>query len=1175
MSRYASSNYEEKILKLNSAYSLDKLAAEPAFNVVKLNNSIHSFNNNYRTKEQWLRIFPNAVFFKGFDMNLGIVLIMVYEDPDSPKISTVIFSKLGEQCFNALTLSKKSRFYVACENLNPEHKKTNVRRALAITLLKTYSIVHIDFKNVLAMDNIDWDETVAGEVASSMMLLRELSPLDIGKQLLSMGFLQQNFIDSTVLDVIYEDKPDVIDDNNKLVFLIGEQLEQLFDPLTEYSPEASVISYVPPDVNKNNDDATIKSICDELIEFQKAYTQELVEFLKQVVIPFRVKSLNGEFSNINAAKMNQILPPTIDEVTRVNCLFLDSLLAASPFGSFEIIKVCGQILPHFYKPYTRHESALKNFSAITTKFFKDTANDLPQNYNPEHIEKILSCSKNLARLKTIIEKLVNVKQWMGNDKIEIEKYYQSSLSTTNSFGKENLSNRRVSYNRRVFTPSGKLLTELCEGWPSQLSYGWLNRKVVSIFDATDAITNAQSVIILFNDFIIFAEVKETDEDKDELYKPKISDILMNSLVNENPIGNIPVLKVTKWSSIVSIESFIFNDDNHIRFILGDNKEKVETVIYEVDDASKLLRLINKSVILSKSTPFHLFKNTKFGFTIYSTAHERSSYIKEQMHSKIGLFLNLDVDEEVLDKNRLFAALSAKLMDQDTIFIKSVTLFGETLQHTINSSELSTFLSEEISTLLSKRYSHNKLYSSIMSSNDQLLRIIGTPTRKEYKKVTKPKPTLNSGSLTSTRKLPDSRQISTSSRSSIIYNKPLPKVNENTNRINQKDSQSAKKKSKLKNRLSRLFSKSKKKSTENLKSDKKPVTPSLKQTDVAKTIPTLQRSPDDQIKFNDKMYDIDRYSEISDTTDIKTFESTMTPIYDDDSLGNENFEVFNEDEEDNIIKSPKKVDNKDSSAWRKLNGVSAQQNAGTDGIVTTDKNHLNNELGETDKAEIFEMADQKDMPYILDYRRTSIQSTICHKEQFSAKGFNTAGSDNGAEGGNEEGNTKDSIEDKDESVSLRDFAFSSIDEFEAQHVLNVKIDMDDDNDDDSDDDDDDGESDVFYTPKSFGDQFPKLEPVHTPLTLDKDKKEEFLSTEKEYKKEPSLIESDSFKNIESVLEKDESFKYLATVLENSAIISQNLKRSETLQTIPRSFSSMKYLAPFIDINEDVDDDPSTF
>ncbi|CAI4295888.1 ALI_collapsed_G0005590.mRNA.1.CDS.1 [Saccharomyces cerevisiae] len=395
---------------LSSLYSekKDKENDETLFNI-KLSKSVvettplngHSLFDDDKSLSDWTdNVFTQSVFYHG------------------NKLNAIIFDKLGTSCFESVDISSNSQYYPAIENLSPSDQESNVKKCIAVILLQRYPL---------------------------------LSPSDLSQIL---------FVSSTLLDVIYENNESTIELNNRLVFHLGEQLEQLFNPVTEYSPEQTEYGYKAPEdeLPTESDDDLVKAICNELLQLQTNFTFNLVEFLQKFLIALRVRVLNEEINGLSTTKLNRLFPPTIDEVTRINCIFLDSLKTAIPYGSLEVLKACSITIPYFYKAYTRHEAATKNFSKDIKLFIRHFSNVIPERevYTEMKIESIIKGpQEKLLKLKLIIERLWKSKKWRPKNQELAKKCYNNIIDVIDSFGK--LDSPLHSYSTRVFTPSGKSL----------------------------------------------------------------------------------------------------------------------------------------------------------------------------------------------------------------------------------------------------------------------------------------------------------------------------------------------------------------------------------------------------------------------------------------------------------------------------------------------------------------------------------------------------------------------------------------------------------------------------------------------------------------------------------------------------------------------------------------------
>ncbi|CAI4951383.1 ATV_HP_G0103580.mRNA.1.CDS.1 [Saccharomyces cerevisiae] len=281
---------------------------ETLFNI-KLSKSVvettplngHSLFDDDKSLSDWTdNVFTQSVFYHGSDdLIWGKFFVCVYKSPNSNKLNAIIFDKLGTSCFESVDISSNSQYYPAIENLSPSDQESNVKKCIALPVNKA------------------------------------VPPEDLGSASFTSGLLQNRFVSSTLLDIIYENNESTIELNNRLVFHLGEQLEQLFNPVTEYSPEQTEYGYKAPEdeLPTESDDDLVKAICNELLQLQTNFTFNLVEFLQKFLIALRVRVLNEEINGLSTTKLNRLFPPTIDEVTRINCIFLDSLKTAIPYGS--------------------------------------------------------------------------------------------------------------------------------------------------------------------------------------------------------------------------------------------------------------------------------------------------------------------------------------------------------------------------------------------------------------------------------------------------------------------------------------------------------------------------------------------------------------------------------------------------------------------------------------------------------------------------------------------------------------------------------------------------------------------------------------------------------------------------------------------------------------------------
>lgn len=722
-----------------------------------------SFNVSTNSMAEWLDIFPGAAYFIGHDDALfESMLVIVYENFKTNKISTLSISKFGVVCHENLILDSRLRFWGACENLSLEHRSSNVRKALAITLLKNCNrLANQPGKFVVPKL---WDETHAGPLASSMTLLVDRAPEELGCKLLELGLLQKHTIQSAILDVVYDNSSvdndaRVMEENNRLVFLLGAQLDQLFDPLLEYSPEHMHVNYLPP---SNADFRTphiyqnplVESIVGEILTVQTQFTMGLVNLLQNFIIPLRVYVL-ASTPGLGIAKINQVFPPTIDEVTRINCILHDNLEKAKEFGYVEVFKALATVIPYFYKAFIRHEANLRHFSERLGKFAKKNTKKILLNpeinkapFSVQEIDAIVTGSLlELPRLKLIIRRLydtISIEKLKlnnfdtGNDDEElkqIEVYYKKIVEVIDAYGFQSTEERlRLPSTTRVFTPTGKLLTELASDWPAELQYGWLSRKVVGIYELRNvkdelAENYTVDVLIIFSDQLLVLNIVDKDyylnkKNSGPFHTPSLPDVLMHSLVNEKPLPALslfPNMKVSYWcdiddvivSNYRGISSKTNTNEEFLRVIntskLGfktiNLNHRFYTQHYQVTSSgvgstsNKIVELVNKAKILHKIQPFHLFKLFDPTLNIYSTAHDVAAYKIETSKSPFVLFLNQPFSsfETVFEENEAVqVALNASFINDFKVQLTGQNRTGSyTVDEIIVADDLVKCLKEAI------------------------------------------------------------------------------------------------------------------------------------------------------------------------------------------------------------------------------------------------------------------------------------------------------------------------------------------------------------------------------------------------------------------------------------------------------------------------------------------------
>lgn len=699
------------------------------------------------TVDEWLDIFPQAAIFTGFDDILfDYVITIVYRKHEN--ISTKSITKFGVSTYENMQLTHRSRFWPSCENLELKYQKSKVRRSLAISNLKNSNKLLNHAGDLPELPN--FDETHAGTFASNMNLLSGKLPIEFGKQLLQLGLLQEHSLNSYGMDVVYNNtssSQEIVDENNKLVFLLGEQLDHLFDPLLEYSPETMNFIYTPQQTQVPQT-KLITSIVNELVTVQTNFTSKLVDLLQNLITPLRANVLD---SSDGITRVNQVFPPTIDEITRINCILNESLLKAKSINYLEVLRAVANILPYFYKPFVRHEANLKGFYLRLRKFATSSILAIAKKeYSVREIDSIVTGSLlELPRLKLILKRLydaiesekLKLKNFenFDDDETMINKYYTAAMEVIDAFGGHD---EQVDLKQRIFTPTGKILTELATNWPAELHYGWLSRKVVGIFQLE------RSLVVIFNDYLLFLNIIDNNGYMEELHLKKISvsDALMHSLVNEKPLPNLscfPAMEVSSWCNINEVIATTFvaptddsPKDDFIRFLstsstgfqsLSAIKQFSKTYHVENNKSKTIIELINKARLLYKCSPFHLFKANDRHLNIYYTAHEDKVYENEVSQSPFVLFLNmkLDVPRYFETCPNLQLLLQASFVGDDKI---QITGYNKPSQEQINEfvrpNEFLDFLKHKVFNCFNGIFlTYNKITRCLIKGNSAQLKFV--------------------------------------------------------------------------------------------------------------------------------------------------------------------------------------------------------------------------------------------------------------------------------------------------------------------------------------------------------------------------------------------------------------------------------------------------------------------
>lgn len=346
---------------------------KPSFNIDNISMPTNIFNflqpNSQTLKDakHFHDIFSESCIVKLHDeIILQKFIAIVYNiNKTANSFSCFLIDKFGCTFHNNIDISKNSKYFEAIHNLPLEHQNLNVSKCVAASVLQKYAYIlehHPEFvENQELLNPITAANTL---INSDLIDTNEVvTPLEVCLKIQQFSLLNDRQLFSNFIDVVYDTNLGVekMEQNNYLVYFLGEQLEQLFNPLTEYSPEEMEQTYKPTsNAVKVEEVPIIQTILKEFISVQTYLTIDLVRFLTKFIIPLRIAITKQQIPGLTNAKFNEVFPPTIDEVTRVNCIFLDALKISSEYGLKECMKCTDQTISYFYKAYTRHEAATKN-----------------------------------------------------------------------------------------------------------------------------------------------------------------------------------------------------------------------------------------------------------------------------------------------------------------------------------------------------------------------------------------------------------------------------------------------------------------------------------------------------------------------------------------------------------------------------------------------------------------------------------------------------------------------------------------------------------------------------------------------------------------------------------------------------------------------------------------------
>ncbi|GEQ70461.1 hypothetical protein JCM33374_g4138 [Metschnikowia sp. JCM 33374] len=547
-------------------------------------------------------------------------------------------------------------------------------------------------------------------------------------------------------------------------------MEQLFDPLLEYSPQALDYSYVPPAAPKESpypETQEIGQVIEELFNVQTNFTMDLVSLLQDFIIPLRVNVLaDVSESTDGSMKVNAVFPPTIDEITRINCILNNTLKIAIGFGYPEVFKVLASILPFFYKAFARHQANIMCFHARFEKFLRHNRSyafeneDINKNnYTPKIVENIILGSLfELPKLKLIIKRLYDlvVSENLKASNFEssnldtqenIDDYYRAIIETIDSLGFGGPDSAKDSLKSRIFTPSGKLLTELATEWPEELQYGWMNRKVLAIYELKNVMPSVKNesgseALIIFSDHLLFLDVIHATNEESTLSLP---DVLMNSLINQKPLPNLenfPQLKVKYWCDIEQILAKSYEADRGQNLTLiayGDNcfhskgiSESIVSVSYSVQSNGDSITICNniishicKAQILHKCSPFHLFKYGDLDLTRFYCAHDLQNYDDEISKSPIVILLNVDeqTTSAMFEKHpSIFIVLSLSFLNEHTLQILGYNRENSLeVNEIVSTDNVTLSLKEILARCMEALFHSSSLKSTMLEANSRKIK----------------------------------------------------------------------------------------------------------------------------------------------------------------------------------------------------------------------------------------------------------------------------------------------------------------------------------------------------------------------------------------------------------------------------------------------------------------------
>lgn len=394
------------------------------------------------------------------------------------------------------------------------------------------------------------------------------------------------------------------------------------------------------------------------------------------------------------------------------------------------------------------------------------------------MESIIHFSLHLTKIKLVLERLIKIVEWTPEELTSVNEFYLSAVGTIDSFGRE----RQVSpYDNRIFTPTGKLLVEISKGWPQELEYGWINRRVVSIFDVEDVTSDDKSIIniiFIFTDSVVITRpIEPVSMTSDSgIHKPSIADMLMHSMINSMPLINVPDLVVVGWAPIEDVHFANYGSPMNLAMYITGNGLKLNTttpaegaaasqnpststpayssihrlmkkqsysshgpaaatgpqpkaftnlkifrLIRPGIDADIVANYISKAKIMNKTQPFHLFQSCQPNLTTFATVHEYQGYRLESRKCPIAIFANLKISPSLLDSYNLIACIGVQIYNSNLVLIRVVSKLGYETKKVVRKENFAVNISSHIARIYSLYFSSTNEYATemIVQNNTEL------------------------------------------------------------------------------------------------------------------------------------------------------------------------------------------------------------------------------------------------------------------------------------------------------------------------------------------------------------------------------------------------------------------------------------------------------------------------